>query len=353
MNIVAQQLSSVLIYSAAGLCIFLMLLNRRLILMPDGRAKSSVILLVLVAIIGGSAVAGLLFYRFPWVLFPVAVLCLILVGEARRYLIRRLCAGTGPIGSTPHAVGLSNPFTTTDVTVHRYEVRHAQWSGTPLRIVHLTDLHVSPSLPLNYFRHVFDLAEETRPDLAFVTGDYISGIESLPKLREVLRPIAKSGTFAVLGNHDYWIGPDAVSSAVIDSGLRLLTNESAMVAVDGRNVLLTGWDYPWNGENMPLPATSNGMLHLVLSHNPDNIYKIAQASADMVFSGHYHAGQIRFPILGSIVVPSVYGRRFDHGHFKVNGTHLFVPAGIGASDPAFRIYCQPDIFVVDIAEELK
>ncbi len=222
-----------------------------------------------------------------------------------------------------------------------------------MRIVHLTDLHVSRSLPLDYFRHVFDLAEATQPDLAFLTGDYISGIDSLPKLRKVLRPIAGLGTFAVLGNHDYWIGPHAVSSAVIDTGLRLLTNESATLSVDGRDVVVTGWDYPWNGKEMPFPETQNGTLHLVLSHNPDNIYKIVQSSADIVFSGHYHAGQIRLPFLGAIVVPSVYGRRFDHGHFKVNGTHLFVPAGIGAASPRFRIYCQPDIFVVDIAGELR
>jgi predicted MPP superfamily phosphohydrolase len=32
----------------------------------------------------------------------------------------------------------------------------------------------------------------------------------------------------------------------------------------------------------------------------------------------------------------------------VNGTHLFVASGIGAVYPPVRIYCQPDIFVVDI-----
>jgi hypothetical protein len=56
----------------------------------------------------------------------------------------------------------------------------------------------------------------------------------------------------------------------------------------------------------------------------------------------------RLPFLGSIVVPSLYGRRFDHGHFVVNSTHLFVSSGIGVSSPQFRLYCRPDIFVVDV-----
>jgi uncharacterized protein len=67
-----------------------------------------------------------------------------------------------------------------------------------------------------------------------------------------------------------------------------------------------------------------------------------------VFAGHYHAGQYRLPWLGALVVPSTYGRRFDHGHFVVSNTHLFVSAGIGATDPPRRIYCQPDLFIVDI-----
>jgi len=52
--------------------------------------------------------------------------------------------------------------------------------------------------------------------------------------------------------------------------------------------------------------------------------------------------------LGSIAVPSLYGRRFDHGRFLVNGTHLFVSSGIGVSSPQFRLYCRPDIFIVDV-----
>jgi len=49
-----------------------------------------------------------------------------------------------------------------------------------------------------------------------------------------------------------------------------------------------------------------------------------------------------------VVVPSAYGRRFDHGHFVVHGTHLFVVSGIGVIGPPFRVYCQPDIFVIDV-----
>ena len=37
----------------------------------------------------------------------------------------------------------------------------------------------------------------------------------------------------------------------------------------------------------------------------------------------------------------------EEGHFVVEGTHLFVSAGIGADAPALRVWCPPEIFVVD------
>ena len=86
----------------------------------------------------------------------------------------------------------------------------------------------------------------------------------------------------------------------------------------------------------------------MLSHTPDNIYRLSKSEVDVVFSGHYHGGQIRIPYLGAIVIPSIFGRRCDHGHFVIKETNLFVTGGVGTAFPSWRIYCQPDIFVIDI-----
>jgi predicted MPP superfamily phosphohydrolase len=86
---------------------------------------------------------------------------------------------------------------------------------------------------------------------------------------------------------------------------------------------------------------------LVLSHTPDNIYAL-RGRAKVVFSGHTHGGQWRIPGVGALVVPSKFGRRFDRGHFSVDGTELFVSAGLGADFPPVRVYCQPELLVVDL-----
>lgn len=345
------RLASALLYGTAGFCLFLMLLNRLLIRASDSRAKTPVILAAFAVLVGGGFVMGLFLARLPWVLAPLALFGVMLLGEFRRAFIRRTSAGTGPIDTIPHQIDLASPVTTTDLAVHRYEVPLAKWRGAPLRIVHLTDLHVHPAFPLEYYQAVVAFAEQTEPDIAVFTGDFITRVEALPLLREIIRPIARLETYAVLGNHDYWADPDAVRKVVRESGLRLLSDESAAVSVGHNEIAVTGYDYPWGTRRKSVSPQRSEMLHIVLSHTPDNIYRLSKSSADLVFSGHYHAGQIRAPLFGPLVVPSVYGRRFDHGHFIVNGTHLFVASGVGAANPPVRIYCRPDIFVVDITRK--
>jgi predicted MPP superfamily phosphohydrolase len=111
-------------------------------------------------------------------------------------------------------------------------------------------------------------------------------------------------------------------------------------------VRLCGTDAPW-GPTFEPPG-SDAAATLVLSHTPDNVYELAERGATVVFAGHTHGGQFRLPVLGALVVPSRYGRRFDRGHFAVEGTHLFVSAGVGSEAPALRLWCPPELVVVDL-----
>lgn len=350
MNLAVIQLCSVILYTAAALCIFMMLMNRFMILKPDSPIKGLFILTTLLVTMGGATAAGLFLCRQPWIYAPAFILVLVAVGEVRQMYLRRTCSGSGPIDSIPHSIDLANPVTTMDWVTHRYEVVHPAWQGAPLRIVQITDMHVHPSFPVEYYQDILKEADKARPDLVVFTGDFISTRDSLERLARVLRPVEKAVNLAVLGNHDYWTDPEAVRTVIRSKGLRLLTDESMELTIRGRKVTVTGYDYPWRRKDKAVPPWPEGSLHIVLSHTPDNIFRLAAASADIVFSGHCHAGQGRIPFIGPVIVPSVYGRRFDHGHFIINGTHLFVASGIGASLPPVRIYCQPDVFIVDVTE---
>lgn len=351
MDPIASTLARAALWALAGFMAALFMLNRRLILWPDSRHKVAVIACVVAVLAGGAALAGLALPARPWALVPACVLMLAAAGEFRRFLIRRAHAGSPPLDTRPHQVPYLRPLSTTDIVAHAYAISSELWRGAPLRIVHLSDLHIGNALPAAYFISAMDLALDAKPDLAFITGDFVSRPGSAAMLPGILRPIGRLGTFAVLGNHDYWTGAETVRAALETAGIVIVSGKSVRLDADGRAVLISGTDYPWGGKQWLEPQPEAGCLSLVLSHTPDNIYRLAGRAAHAVFCGHCHAGQVRLPLLGPLVVPSIYGRRFDHGHFVVRGTHLFVSGGVGASNPPFRLYCRPDIFVVDVTAQ--
>ena len=340
---------SLILSVLAGACIYLMLLNRYMLLIEDGGSKKLILRASLVAIGLGALLFGWWAAGTLWMLLPIGVLIAVLAGEVRRSIIRRRHAGEPPIETANAGVSWRTPITTTDLAVYRYALTAPGWRGRDLRIVHLSDLHVNGDLSAEYYRSALLRAAEARPDLLIYTGDMVTKVEYAAALPDVLS-VAKGrlATLAILGNHDYWAGAAQVKQAVRAAGVTLLGDSCLRLAVDGHRMTICGYEGPWSRGTWQPPPVAPGELALMLTHTPDNIYRLSRLGYAAVFAGHYHAGQVRLPWLGSLVVPSRYGRRFDHGHFVVNGTHLFVSAGIGSAVPPRRVYCQPDLFIVDI-----
>jgi predicted MPP superfamily phosphohydrolase len=344
-----ERVASATLFVAAGLCSFLYLLNRLPLQLRSGKPKVCFVVLAFLALTVVPAFFGYLTGLSPWLLAPVVFLLAALSGEVRRAVIRRRCRGSPPVETRNGGVSLKRPFTTRDLRVLRYEVQCSNWRGRAFRVALIGDLHINDSFPKEYYAKVMSHVAASKPDLLFIAGDFVSRGACARSMPDVFAgATGRLGTFAVLGNHDYWHDPDEVSQMVRRTGVKLLGNECRRVFVeDGKDLLICGCEDPWGEEAWQAPTASSGELVLVLTHTADNIYRLSEASVTAVFAGHYHAGQIRIPLLGPLVMPSVYGRRFDHGHFVVDGTHLFVTAGIGTTMLPLRIYCRPDIFVVD------
>ena len=84
-------------------------------------------------------------------------------------------------------------------------------------------------------------------------------------------------------------------------------------------------------------------FRLLLSHTPDQFPRAARWGVDLVLSGHNHAGQIRFPLVGPVFMPSLYSRRFDRGFFRSGRTLLYVSQGVGGKHPIRYGGCVPEI----------
>jgi predicted MPP superfamily phosphohydrolase len=241
-------------------------------------------------------------------------------------------------------------MTTLDLRLLRYEVRTPLLASGRVRVALVTDLHATDALPFDHYRRALDAVRAGEPDLVLLAGDHASEGRHAGLLARILEglPAAPLGTFAVLGNHDYWAGPEPARQALRAAGVRILAGESARIPMSGgQGLRVCGSEHPWGPDLDPAALGPEGDFVLVLTHSPDNVYRLARPGVAAVFAGHYHAGQYRVPGLGPLVVPSVYGRRFDSGHFRVNGVHLFVPAGVGSSMPPVRLWCPPEVAIVD------
>ena len=334
-----------------GVGCFLIALNRGLNYLCDGLYKPILVLAIFILGVGGLVLLSLAVDLRLWFWILLAGTLVIGLGELRRIWINRRSRGEPPISHSGVPFSWKRPTTTFDLQTLCYRVNLPDWRGGPFRVVHLSDFHSHAGLPAAYLQSVIQQANQLQPDLVFITGDFVTGLGRLPQLGELLQGLqSRRGTYAVLGNHDYWAGAEQVAQVVQDAGIHLLRQGSQRVEMgDGNRLWVTGCEEPWSRRPCLPPAAPAGEPRLVLSHSGDSIYHLSRAGVQAVFSGHYHAGQFHLPILGPVIVPSRYGRRFYRGHFLVGGTHLFVSAGVGCAAPAWRLYCPPDFLVVDFS----
>lgn len=336
--------------AVAVVAIWAYVVNRVIIQWEDGPLKNGCAIGFGLGLVAFAQWTGRPARRGAWAYLWGALLLGFAAGEARRWWLLNEYRGDSRESALWPAV------TTTDLEVRRFRAE-VPGLGARVRVVHLTDLHVRDSEPESYWPGVVREIETASPDLVVMTGDYLSRAERLPLLerRLSLLPHAPLGTYAVLGNHDYWAGEaQAVRAALQRAGVQRVGGRCVTVwlsgptAGDGSHagaLRVCGNERPWGPA---YPAPEEGAVTVALTHTPDNVYPLSKLGASVVFAGHTHAGQVRLPWLGAVVVPSDYGRRFDEGHFVVDGTHLFVSAGIGADAPPLRLWCRPELLVVDL-----
>jgi predicted MPP superfamily phosphohydrolase len=217
----------------------------------------------------------------------------------------------------------------------------AAWDG--LSILHLSDLHLRGTPDREFYRYVLDRCREWEPDLVALTGDIVDSDRHhrwiVPLLGRLRWRVA---AFAILGNHDQWHDPPLIRRRLGRIGMHVLGNRWRQLEVRGQPLVVVGHEGPWFRPAPDLSDCPQGTFRLCLSHTPDNIRWACRHDVDLMLSGHNHGGQIRLPVLGSIFVPSLYGRRYDCGTFFQPPTLLYVNRGLAGMFP-LRFNCRPEV----------
>src|SRR5258708_17749197 len=115
-----------------------------------------------------------------------------------------------------------------------------------LRIVQITDPHLSPFLSEREFARAIDMANETGADLALMTGDLISrpGDPLDACLRQLARLRTEAGVLGCMGNHEvYTQTEDYVEREGRRIGIDFLRNRARVLRFNGMPINFAGVDY--------------------------------------------------------------------------------------------------------------
>lgn len=246
------------------------------------------------------------------------------------------------------------------LVTHYETLQLEQWPQplSGLKIALLSDIHAgSAYIDEAKLRLIVERTNQLNPDLILIAGDFIAGGRGTNIRMEpgVFAPILKNlhaplGVYTVLGNHDWWYNARRVAAALDANRIRLLENDYTEIHTRDSSFFLVGLSDLWEGPQRiqetiaKIPA---GAPVIALTHNPDIFPQLPQRVM-LLLAGHTHGGQVRFPLIGSVVQSSRYGDRYVAGHVVENGHHLFVTTGIGTSVRPVRFGVPPEIVLLTL-----
>jgi predicted MPP superfamily phosphohydrolase len=220
-----------------------------------------------------------------------------------------------------------------------------------LRILQLSDIHLSAFLSEAELARVIDACRELHPHLAVVTGDLISarGDPLDACIRQLARLRSDAGTFGCMGNHEHWASAEKhAAERGARAGIRFLRGQNQALRF-GQSVLnVAGVDYEPIGkpsgyligaERMVDPAAFN----LLLSHNPDVFPKAARQGYNLMLAGHTHGGQVTVEIFEQTLNPARFFTPYVHGLYRSGAAAAYVTRGIGTVAIPARLGAPPEI----------
>ncbi|NRD08593.1 metallophosphoesterase [Rathayibacter agropyri] len=309
-----------------------------------------------------------------------------MTGRSRRPLTIAL-ATVAAVGTAAAAWGIGVERTLFTVRRTTFPVLPA--GAEPVRILHVSDLHMAPwqTKKQDWIRSLLALA----PDIVIDTGDNLGHRDGILGIRRALEPFAGIPGAFVNGSNDYFrprvknplryfrspsVLPESREPDLDVEGLLGfftgglgwgdLNNRAESVTVKGSRIEFFGVDDPHVGlDRIDLVAGAVDDLRAAADGAADVSIGVAHApyqrilddfvarGADVVLAGHTHGGQVRVPGFGALVTNCDIPRdkvagstTWDTG---LRRSYLNVSAGVGTSIFApVRFACRPEVTLVTL-----
>lgn len=242
---------------------------------------------------------------------------------------------------------------------YRYKDAPKAFSG--FKIVHISDLHNKKYGKGQ--RKLLARIRDEAPDMIAVTGDlfhneYIAHAQALMEGAAKIAPV-----YYVTGNHECLVEKlPAFKEHMRAIGVRVLENETVRVERNGETISVMGLSDPMSfggvgprvrrsraGAELDRISGEAEGFKLLLTHRPE-MFPDYLGKADLVLSGHSHAGQVRLPFVGALMTPGEgFKVKYDVGRFydEPSGTTMIVSGGLGSSNVIPRFNNRPQLVTVE------
>jgi predicted MPP superfamily phosphohydrolase len=252
--------------------------------------------------------------------------------------------------------------------------------SAPIRVLHISDVHMAPwqHSKQKFIKQLISL----RPDLIVNTGDNLGHTEAIAPTLSALAPLLDVPGVFVNGSNDYYaprfknpvayvlkastpshekpLETKAMTDTFESFGWKNLNNNSAEMKVNGLDIAFIGVDDAHDGLDDLDSLARNRKLQkskfvIGVSHAPYRavIEEMAEQDAAIVFAGHTHGGQVRFPFIGAVTtncdLPTKHARGMSAWQFGDRVMLLNVCAGLGNSIFApIRWFNRPEVRLVTL-----
>lgn len=262
-------------------------------------------------------------------------------------------------------------FNARNIKVNEYSVTVNKSCGSDkhLKAVLVADLHMGYAIGVDHITNMVEKINQQDADIVIIAGDIFDnsydGMDDPEGIKAQLKSIkSKYGVYAVYGNHD--IDEKILMGFTFDWGGKQLHNEKMtnfmkecnIKLINDESVLINDEFYLVGRRDTDKPGTEDGTRAeiseltkdldktkpiFVLSHEPDELQKNADAGADIDFSGHTHDGQL-FP--GNLTIGLFWEN--PCGMIKKDNMYSIVTSGVGVYGTFMRVGTDAEICSVDI-----
>lgn len=262
-------------------------------------------------------------------------------------------------------------FNARNIKVNEYSVTVNKSCGSDkhLKAVLVADLHMGYAIGVDHITNMVEKINQQDADIVIIAGDIFDnsydGMDDPEGIKAQLKSIkSKYGVYAVYGNHD--IDEKILMGFTFDWGGKQLNSkkmtnfikECDIKLINDESVLINDEFYLVGRRDTDKPGTEDGTRAeiseltkdldktkpiFVLSHEPDELQKTADAGADIDFSGHTHDGQL-FP--GNLTIGLFWEN--PCGMIKKDNMYSIVTSGVGVYGTFMRVGTDAEICTVDI-----